>query len=162
MIPINKKLLEVFDDIGLDVGEALLFCFAVEYDLLNVLIEKELITSENEKFFRINLTTMNEEGKVILKYALFNFETDTQFNKYISELKSSGVGINGFAFNPQEYAILTTDEEAQKQFSKFVLMHKDFSLERLLEVTLEYYRSVSRAKKLTNFLATDAITMYKE
>lgn len=164
MIPINKKLIDYFEDVDLNVGEALLFCFAVEYqqyELLNLLIEKELITLENEMFFRINLTTMDENGNIILKYSLFNFDTDEQFQTYIDELKRTGLMINGMSYNQQEYAILTTDEETQKQFSKFVLSHPDFSLEKLVKITENYYSQVTKAKKLVNFLATDAITMYK-
>lgn len=159
-VPINQELINLIDDLDLDVDEAILFCLAVEYDLLSVLIEKELITEQNEHEFRINLTTMDDNGNIILKYSLFNFKESGQFAEYISKLKDAGLDINGFTFNMQDYSILTTDEETKKNFSTFVLKHPNFNLDKLVKITCEYYQKVSTAKALRKFLITDAETMY--
>lgn len=162
-IPINQQLIDVLEELDLDVDEGILFCFAVEYDLLRVLIDKELITERNEHEFRINLTTMDENGNIILKYSLFSFKnnSDEQFKEFITRLKDRGLEINGFSYNSKPHAILTTDTETKENFSKFIMKHPDFNLDKLVEVTLEYYQKVDYAKKLSNFLNSDVETMYE-
>ena len=158
---INKEIIEKAEDLDMDVEAVLFFCFGVWAGIPGFLIDKGMITSKNEHEYRINFTVIDDEGRLTLRHPLFARDSNASFDEYVEKLRKGGLQINGFGFNLQSYSIFTTDEETISNYNKFVLLTEKFDLDRLVEVTLEYYRKLTMAKKLSNFLLTDAPTMYK-
>lgn len=160
-LPISNELLELIEQMP-DKSLALLFCLAVEYELLDVMIDSGVINSENEKYYRINLCQVNEDGKLILRVPLFGKLVDntSEFYLYIEKLIQRGMTLTGFGFNMQEYTVLTTDSETQDNFVRVKLSIDNFDVDRLVDVTVKYYQQTVKAKGLKSFLAKDAITAY--
>jgi hypothetical protein len=160
-LPISNELLELLEKMP-DQSLALLFCLAVEYKLLDVMIDSGVINKENEHYYRINLTQVDEEGNLRLKVPLFGKIQDNtgDFFTYIEKLIKKGMTLTGFGFNMQEYTVLTTDGETQDNFVRVKLSIDNFDVDKLVDVTVKYYQSTVKAKGLKSFLAKDAITAY--
>lgn len=160
-LPINNDLLELLEKMP-DKSLALLFCLAVEYNLLDVMIDSGVINRENEHYYRINLTQVDEDGNLRLRVPLFGKIQDDsgQFFTYIEKLIQRGMTLTGFGFNMQEYTVLTTDSETQDNFVRVKLSIDNFDIDRLVDVTVKYYQQTVKAKGLKSFLAKDAITAY--
>ena len=160
-LPISNELLELLEKMP-DQSLALLFCLAVEYKLLDVMIDSGVINKENEHYYRINLTQVDEEGNLRLKVPLFGKIQDNtgEFYTYIEKLIQKGMTLTGFGFNMQEYTVLTTDSETQDNFVRVKLSIDNFNIDRLVDVTVKYYQQTVKAKGLKSFLAKDAITAY--
>ena len=64
MLPINEEIRIRAGELELDVEAVYLFCFALQHNLVGYLIEKQLITKQNEHDYRINFTEVNGDGVV--------------------------------------------------------------------------------------------------
>jgi hypothetical protein len=166
-LPINEKLVHKIQEHDFDLDEAIIFCFCVSHHktrpgLLSYLIDKDVINKENEPDYRINLTTLDDDGNLVLRVPMYGkASSDFLFEDYISQLIATGFELTGYSTNMQKYTVLTTDEETQTNFSRLALLEKDFSIPRLVKATQKYYEQTEMAKNLRNFLATDAHTAYK-
>jgi|LakMenEpi03Aug12_release.lakeMendotaPanAssembly.Ray.scaffolds.fasta_scaffold01179_58 hypothetical protein len=160
-LPISNELLELLEPMP-DKSLALLFCLAVEYGLLDTMIDSGVINRDNEHYYRINLTQVDEDGNLRLRVPLFGKIQDNtgEFYTYIEKLIQKGMTLTGFGFNMQEYTVLTTDSETQDNFVRVKLSIDNFNIDRLVDVTVKYYQQTVKAKGLKSFLAKDAITAY--
>lgn len=160
-LPISNELLELLEKMP-DKQLALLFCLAVEYGLLDLMIDSGVINKDNEYYYRINLTQIDEDGILRLKVPLFGKAQDNTgaFFVYIEKLIQKGMTLTGFGFNMQEYTVLTTDSETQDNFIRVSMSVDNFDIDRLVDVTVKYYQQTVKAKGLKSFLAKDAITAY--
>lgn len=161
MLPINEEIRTRADELGLDVEAAYLFCFALQHNLVGYLIEKQLITKQNEHDYRINFTEVNGDGEIVLRYPLYKQSVDaTSFQSFFEKLKSTGMEINGYPFNAQKYSVFTRDEETVNNYNKLKMMIENFDEDKMVRVVQHYYSNVEQCKNLRNFLSTDAYTQY--
>lgn len=162
MLPINEELRIKADELGLDVEAVYLFCFALQHNLVGYLIEKQLITKQNEHDYRINFTEINGDGEIVLRYPLYKQSVDeTSFQSFFDKLKDTGMELNGYPFNAQKYAVFTRDEATVENYNKFKMMVENFDEDKMVEVVRHYYTTVEQCKNLRNFLSTDAYTQYQ-
>lgn len=167
----NKQLIEEIKKNNLDVAEALLFAYAVEfqdYGLLDTIINSQIINSMNEPLYRINLCTHDiENGKLALKYPLFvESNTDDSFLQFLAQLSKNGMKTRGHTNNPMQYAVLTNDDVTKSNFYKLVKSISEFNgsfdLDTLVAKTIDYYANVQMPVKLDKFLSTLAFTAYMD
>ena len=165
ILPINQKLLDAIDEITIDRASALFFCFSIAHPthgLLEELIDKDLLTTENEHLFRINFCVTDEDGNVTLRYPLYvDVPNDKDFDLFIQGLIDAGMQLQGFSYNLQDYTVLTSDEETRLLFARFKMSTDDFNLEKLIQATANYYQQTAKAKSLKSFLKNDASIAYK-
>lgn len=170
---INKELVDYIEQQGLDVNEALFFCFAVEYDnpynLMDVIHNSDLINAANEPIYRINLCEHDiENGKYKLKLPLFNFndnKVNNEFLNFITLLSKNNLTVRGHRNNQRDYAVITNDENTKTIFNQLLntirnQYNGNVNIDRLVSKTVNYYESVDMPVKLDKFLSTFAYTYY--
>lgn len=161
MLPINKEIRDRAEELDMDSEAAVLFCFALEYNLVGYLVEKGLITKNNEHDFRINFTEINGDGDIVNKYPLFKYDGNDSFDSFFNKLVLSGIGINGYSYNAQKYAVLTTDEETKANYNKLRLRIEEYNEDKMVAAIENYYKTVETCKSLKNLFANGADTLYK-
>ena len=165
---VNPELIRVIQESNLPEEEALLFCAAVElqeYGVLNyILMAPGLITIDNEHLYRINLCEVDVDKpgiKYKLRVPLFKDDgPSVSFNDFLKLLTEKNVRHNGHSSNPLSYSILSAeDDEALKTCMRRL---KTTNIQRLADVTAEYYFNTTYAKKLKDFLLHIAPLMFNE
>lgn len=171
---INKELVEYIEQQGLDVNEALFFCFAVEYDnpynLMDVIHNSDLINAANEPIYRINLCEHDiENGKYKLKLPLFkssnNDNVNNEFLNFITTLSKNNMTVRGHRNNQRDYAVITNDEATKLIFNQLISTIRNqyngnIDIDKLVRKTVNYYETVDMPVKLDKFLSTFAYTYY--
>ena len=170
---INKELVEYIEQQGLDVNEALFFCFAVEYDnpynLMDVIHNSDLINAANEPIYRINLCEHDiENGKYKLKLPLFkssnNDNVNNEFLNFITTLSKNNMTVRGHRNNQRDYAVITNDENTKTVFNQLVQTIKNqfntFDMNKFIRKVVSYYESVEMPVKLDKFISTYGYSYY--
>lgn len=158
---INKNLVALIEQSQLDKNEALVFCFAVEYlgnSSIDWLIDKGVVTEDNEHLFRINLLNKDyEENKFVLREPLFSAERSGDYGEFVKRLNNQyGFTSNGHPNNQMDYAVMSDDKFTRMSFDKLVDGIADFDLERLLRATVRYYEKTEKCRGLGKYLAENA------
>lgn len=167
---INKELVSFIEQQGLDVSEALMFCFAVEYDkeygLMDVIHNSDLIDATNEPIYRINLCEHDiENGKYKLKHSLFSTAHNTsEFLEFITLLSKNNMTARGHKNNQRDYAVITNDENTKTVFNQLVQTIKNqfntFDMNKFIRKVVSYYESVEMPVKLDKFISTYGYSYY--
>lgn len=169
---INNKLITTIEDSGLDVSEALLFCFAVEhqeYDMLDKLLEKNIITPDNEHYYRINLCTKDENTLDLkLKIPLYGSTGHrSMYSEFLDRLLGhQNMTEKGHIDNQKDYIVINASKAAEIAFNELTSQIEDFDMDRLVEATIKFYRDVRFAPILyndkgTGYLQAHALLAYK-
>lgn len=167
---INVEYLRLLKEFALterEISEGLFFGLLMSLkdkfpDLESYILDGEDSVFPYEKFqmYNINLCKVNlENGKNELKVPLFGYSADGEYEKFISLLEENYVGSRGHVNNQKGFSIIT--EEASKEFYVLKAKLNPFDLNRLVQVTVDYYRNTEYAKKLAGYLAEIAIYDYK-
>lgn len=161
---VNEKLIQEIEKSGLPLEEALLFCAAVEmqrYGTLDWLVGiSNILQPDNEHKYRINLCLHDPETDSIkLRWPLFETaKVSASYAEFTKLLAAKGLRHNGHGNNVLAYSILSKeDEDAFKQLWSEL---ENPSLERLAQITVNYYANTTYAKKLKDFFIEVAPTMY--
>jgi len=147
---INQELIDRINKDGLDMTEALLYCFAIEYKLDVARVTDTFVNIDNEMFYRINLTDRDIVSNTLkLKIPLFSNTFNDKFSELIKELKSRGFTSNGHPNNQVKYSVINTSNEAKTAFLSFYNEDTDFN--RLVNCVVSYYERTEMPVKLDKF-----------
>lgn len=155
MLKINHKLQEVISKAGLNQESAEHVCFAIfsrGEDGLNWCHEQGLINQENEHKYRIALTEVDGEGNIRLRYPLVIMETYSDFIDYYIQIGKQ---------LPSTKGKLDNTKESRMAFESLVRQIENFDQNKLVEATVDYYKSEEFSKKLSNFLVENALLAYE-
>ena len=155
MLKINEKLREVIKKAGLNQESAEHVCFAIfsrGEDGLNWCHEQGLINSENEHKYRIALTEVDGEGNIRLRHQLVVKEIHSDFIEYYIQIGKQ---------LPNTKGKLDNTKESRMAFEALVRQIENFDQNRLIEATIDYYKSEEFSKKLSNFLTENALLAYE-
>lgn len=157
---LNPELLVQIEKDGLNKTEALLFCFALEYNLDMSILQSKIMNEENEMFYRINLTDRDiESNNYKLKIPLFLSEDYSEnFRWFIKELKSKGFTSNGHPNNQVKYSVIDTSESTKQAFNRFY--YSEIDLNKLVNCVVDYYSRTEMPVKLAKFFDTLASIEY--
>lgn len=167
---INSEYLRLLNEFALterEVSEGLFFGFLMSLkdkypDLESYMLDGQDSVFPYEKFqmYSINLCKVNlETGKNELKVPLFGYSADGEYEKFIALLEENYIGSRGHVNNQKAFSIIS--EEAAKEFYTLKAKINPFDINRLVQVTVDYYRNTEYAKKLAGYLAEIAIYDYK-
>lgn len=167
---INSEYLNALKEFALterEVTEGLFFGFLMSLkdkypDLESYMLDGKHSVFPYEKFqiYNINLCKVDlETGKNELRFPFFGYSSNGEYEIFISLLEENYVGSRGHVNNQKGYSILT--EEAEKEFYNLKSKLDPFDINRLVEVTVDYYRNTEFAKKLSGYLSETAIYDYK-
>lgn len=167
---INKELVDFIEKQGLDVSEALMFCFAVEYDkeygLMDIIHNSDLIDATNEPIYRINLCDHDiENGKYKLKHSLFSNQTQSnEFLEFITLLSKNNMTARGHKNNQRDYAVITNDENTKTIFNQLAQtiknQYQSFDIHKFVRKVVNYYETVEMPVKLDKFISTFGYSYY--
>lgn len=149
---INQELIDRINKDGLDMTEALLYCFAIEYKLDVARVTDTFVNIDNEMFYRINLTDRDIVSNTLkLKIPLFSNTFNDKFSELIKELKSRGFTSNGHPNNQVKYSVINTSNESKTGFLSFYTEDTDFN--RLVNCIVSYYERTEMPVKLDKFFS---------
>ncbi len=167
---VNSQLRAAIENRGLPVEGIFLFLTAVKYlddAAVKLLLDKQLLTPEEEDVARIMFLQQNfETGVFTVKQELFEVE-ESLFNQLFEAL------INEYHFTSKghprnqidSYAPISNTEEVQDKFTglvnEIVVKFKDFDLQRLVAVIVNYYLHTEKPKSLANYFQTQAMIDYQ-
>lgn len=147
---INPELIDQINKDGLDMTEALLYCFAIEYKLDVARVTDTFVDQDNEMFYRINLTDRDVISNTLsLKIPLFSPSNLGEFGRFITALKARGFTSNGHPNNQVKYSVINTSNEAKTAFLSFYNEDTDFN--RLVNCVVSYYERTEMPVKLDKF-----------
>lgn len=157
---LNPELIAQIEEDGLNKTEALLYCFALHYNLDMQVFMDKIIDEETEVFYRINLTDRDIESNTYkLKIPLFLSEDYTdKFLDLITALKQNGFTSNGHPNNQIKYSVIDTNDTTKHAFNRFY--HNDIDLTRLINCIVSYYSRTEMPVKLSKFFDTIASIEY--
>lgn len=156
MLKINDTLLDIIAKAGLPQETALHVCFAIfsrGEDGLDWCHEHGFINQSNEHKYRIALTKINPETKIIeLRYPLVIFEQKIDFIDFYIQVGAALPNTKGKLDNTQA---------TKFAYEALVRQIEDFSQQKLIDCTVEYYKREEYSKKLSNYLQENALLEYK-
>lgn len=156
MLKINEKLLDAIAKAGLPQETALHVCFAIfsrGEDGLDWCHEHGFINSANEHKYRIALTQINPETQQIeLRHPLVVFDQKADFIEFYIQ-----VG----AHLPNTKGKLDNTQATKYAYEALVRQIEDFSQQKLIDCTVDYYKREEYSKKLSNYLQENALLEYK-
>jgi hypothetical protein len=158
---LNNELITLIEESGLNVTEALIFCFATHYKLDMDNIVPKIITEDNEMFYRINLLDRDiETNSYILKTPLFSVDNNNDvFIKLLDSLKQNGFTSNGHPNNQIKYSVIDKAESTKNAFNRFY--NSDIEFDRLVDCIISYYERTEMPVKLERFFDTIAELEYE-
>ncbi len=157
---INPELLTQIEEDGLNKTEALLFCFALHYELDMSILQSKIIGEDNEMFYRINLTDRDIETNTYkLKIPVFLSEDySDKFKELVKALKQRGFTSNGHPNNQCKYSVLDTSDMTKQAFERFY--YSDIDMNKLINCIVDYYARTEMPVKLVKFFDTIASIEY--
>jgi uncharacterized protein YjgD (DUF1641 family) len=133
-----------------------------EVELIDTLFSS-LFDSNVANLLRIELTE-DVDGELKLKspYNEINAveNTTSLFNKYYKYLLDNQLTTRGHVDNLGSAAIVTKNKETENSFFNLMNQFKDFDMDRLVKVTVEYYKEVEYKTKLNKYLDNSAYGDY--
>lgn len=166
---LNKKILEIAKNSGLDVNKVLKVAFALhvakEYpNLLREYLEANEITNDEvEHIYRIELFDFN--GEYSLKFPLFvNDDTTDRFSQWWKMKNKYGLTTDGHVSNKVSFLPLARTVELVSAF-EIVDSKLKLDFDKSWKVISKYYRDKQYVSKLDKYLLTafeDDYEVYEE
>lgn len=156
---INKELLDLIEESGLDPQKALTYCIAIAFkdqiNILPVLMQSGILSELDIKTLRIRFTDMDISGYT-LKVPLLQNETNSErFDEFWRMFRGKdnvyGITAIGHSSNPLPYSPFPKSEKLKEVFS-IINSKMDIDLDRMCSTISKYYRTVEMPKKLENYL----------
>lgn len=139
---------------------------------------KEMFISKVDFFNNIQLTlnslrinvidgfSSNFELRSEIKALIHNKESNntdnTEFSKYISDIKNAGMTTSGYSSNLLSRAVIKENAITKRNYDSLKFKTKDFKLSILVKVTIQYYEEGTYKANLDKFLDEIASGYYQD
>lgn len=153
---INPKILKIIKNKSLD-SETALHCLWAVFTRgeqgLSWCLEKGFIDPSNEHIYRIALFELNPEtDKLELRHPLLIIDNQGDFIDFYIQVGSK---------LPNTKGKLDNTKQSKAAYEALTRQIKDFNQQRLIDATVEYYKTTEFSKKLSNYLVENALLVYE-
>ncbi len=159
---LNEDLKKVFKDLRIPEQSGYAFCLLYHFGtqisgLKTFIIDKDIISLENEEKYRIGLLKLDEDGNLVLKYELFEEEGNGTYKEFCRKLAETRViNSRGHLNNSQDYTVYSVSKDVEMIWQTL----GDLDLDVAVKTVVNYYENTKPALKIENYLAKSFMTDY--